>query len=299
MSARLVRRWTQRIQRVWPLLPAAMYLLGFLVIVVVYLASMSFSAVGEDGGASVTLATVRSVLQMPGFREALLNTTVFVLVGTPLELVVGLALALILHQSFRLRGLIRGVFVIPIAIPALVTATLLFILFDYPGGHANDIITGRYPLVPVLVEQPINWRGSKVFALGVSLLGKVWRDSTISMLILLAGLSTVSPELLDAARTMGAGARQRLRHVVLPQIMPSVAAVVLLRSVEMWKEFIFPFVLAGKHNLLGTLIESLYNNWGRSHEAAVVAMVLVVCIVAGVLFFSAVLGCVRKVVVGC
>jgi ABC-type sugar transport system permease subunit len=234
---------------------------------------------------------------MPRFREALFNTVVFVLVGTPLELIVGLALALMLHQSFRLRGLIRGIFVIPIAIPALVTATLLFILFDYPGGHANDLITGRYPFIPALMAEPINWRGSKLFALGVSLLGKVWRDTTISMLILLAGLSSVEPQLLDAARTMGAGAFQRLRHVILPLIMPSVSAVVLLRSVEMWKEFIFPFVLAGKHNLLGTLIENLYNNWGRSHEAAAVALILVVCIVAGVLFFSALLELLRRALV--
>jgi ABC-type sugar transport system permease subunit len=114
-------------------------------------------------------------------------------------------------------------------------------------------------------------------------MGKVWRDMPISMLILLAGLNAIDPELFDAARTMGAGLRQRMRHIILPLIMPSMSAVMLLRSIEMWKEFIFPFVLAGRHNLLGTLIESLYNDWGYSHEAAVVALILVVCIIVSAL----------------
>ena len=63
----------------------------------------------------------------------------------------------------------------------------------------------------------------------------------------------------------------------LPLLIPSISSVILLRSIEMWKEFIFPFVLAGQYNLFGTLIESLYNNWGYSHEAAAVALILVAC----------------------
>jgi ABC-type sugar transport system permease subunit len=273
-------------RRVWPLVPAAIYLLGFLVVVTVYLLGMSFSAADQGGGVSASLEPALRVFAMPEFAQALVNTLLFVVAGTPLELVIGLWLALMLYQSFKLRTLARSVFVIPIAIPALVTATLLFILFDFPGGHVNDLLLGKYGLLPAVVDAPINWRGSKVFSLAVSLVGKVWRDMPISMLILLAGLNAIDPELLEAAKSMGAGARQRLRHIILPLIFPSISAVVLLRSIEMWKEFIFPFVLAGRQNLLGTLIESLYNDWGYSHEAAVVALVLVVCIVvtAAVLF---------------
>ena len=75
----------------------------------------------------------------------------------------------------------------------------------------------------------------------------------ISMLILLAGLNAIDPELFDAAKTLGAGFRARLWHIILPLLIPSCATVILLRSIEMWKEFIFPFVLAGKYSLLGTL----------------------------------------------
>ncbi|MBD3392152.1 MAG: ABC transporter permease subunit [Chitinivibrionales bacterium] len=296
MPRSIVQGVISHTMKIWPLFPAAIYLLGFLIIVTVYLLGMSFTVV--DGGAvSASLAPAARLLALPEFRQALVNTVMFVVVGTPLELVVGLWLALMMYQSFRFRGMMRSMLIIPLAIPALVTATLLFILFDYPGGHINHLLMGRYWFFPAVVDAPVNWRGSMAFSLGISLLGKVWRDMPISMLILLAGLNAIDPELFDAAKTMGAGLRKRLRHVILPLILPSVSAVVLLRSIEMWKEFIFPFVLAGQHDLLGTLIESLYNNWGNSHEAAAVALVLVVCIIVSALVLFRVLEGLRRLLV--
>jgi ABC-type sugar transport system permease subunit len=282
------------LRRTWPLLPAAIYLLGFLIVVLVYLFGMSFAVVSNGGMSPPSLGPVLEIVSLAEFRKALLNTLLFVVVGTPLELVVGLALALLLSRALRLRGLLRSILIIPMAVPALVTATLLFILFDFPGGHVNHLLLGKYALFPPVLDAPLNWRGSQFFALGISMLGKVWRDTPISMLILLAGLNAIDPELFDAAKTMGANARQRLRQVILPLIIPSISAVVLLRSIEMWKEFIFPFVLAGRYHLLGTLIESLYNDWGNANAAAVVALILVLCIVVSAFCFLQVIELLRR-----
>jgi ABC-type sugar transport system permease subunit len=202
----------------------------------------------------------------------------FTLVGTPLELSAGLFFALLVYRTFFLRGLIRSIFLIPLAIPALVTAMLLFVLFDFPGGHVNHLLLGYYPPFPALISYPIGWRSSNLFAMGISLFGKIWRDMPISMLILLAGLNSIDPELFDAAKTMGASLRKRFFSIIIPMILPSISAVLLLRSVEMWKEFIFPFVLAGRNRLLGTLIDFYFNGLGNSHTAAAVAIVMVVCI---------------------
>jgi ABC-type sugar transport system permease subunit len=297
----MTRSWLRTqgatLKQVWPLLPAAAYLLGFLVIVGVYLVGLTFSS--EKTGASLfpTLRTLAAVIELHQFRAALVNTTLFVIIGTPVELVAGLFLALLLYRSFGFRNFIRSVFMIPLALPALVTATLLFILFDFPGGHVNHLLMGKYWLFPKLLAAPLNWRGSQVFALGISLLGKVWRDTPISMLILLSGLNAIDPELFDAAKTMGAGLRRRIWHIILPLMIPSISAVVLLRSIEMWKEFIFPFILAGKYALLGTLIESLYNDWGNSNQAAAVALILVLCIVVTTFVFLWVMEILRRAVV--
>jgi ABC-type sugar transport system permease subunit len=291
----LTHRYWSTCKEIWPLVPAALYLLVFLIVVTLYLLGLSFSMEVHGKTFFPSFKPLTTILTQPAFFDALLNTTVFVVIGTPLELIAGFFLAYILYREFAGRSFVRSLLLIPLAVPALVTATLLFILFDFPGGHVNHLLLGKYSIFPAIIHEPLNWRGSKVLALGISLLGKVWRDMPISMLILLAGMNAIDPELFDAAKTMGAGLRKRLVHIILPLMIPSISAVILLRSIEMWKEFIFPFVIAGKYELLGTLIESLYNNWGDSHQAAVVALVLVLCIVVSTFAFLSIMEYLRKV----
>lgn len=273
-----LKKMRQYFGKVWPLLPAILYLVGFQIIVLAYLVILSLSD-PQAGHSFPSLQPVIDILKDAQFHAALLNTALFAVIGTPLELIAGLLLALLLYRTFFLRNVIRSLLLVPLALPALVTAMLLYLLFDFPGGHVNHLLLGKYSFFPAIIAHPISWRGSQVTAMGISLLGKVWRDMPISMLILLAGLNGIDPELHDAAKTMGASLRQRFLLIMLPLIVPSISVVVLLRSVEMWKEFIFPFVLAGRYRLLGTLIDFYYNDTGNAHRAAVVALIMVVCII--------------------
>ncbi len=279
----------------WPLLPAAFYLITFLFVVLSYLLYLSFSTAS---GAFPTLATAGNVFAMNEFRQAFVSTLLFVIVGTPLELVAGLALAMLIYKPFFLRSIVRTLFIIPLAVPGLVTATLLFIIFDSNGGFMNHILMGKYWFFPHVIRHAVDWRGAQWSALSVAMIGKIWRDVPISMLILLGGINAIDPELFDAAKTMGAGLRQRFRYVILPLIIPAISSVLLLRSIEMWKEFIFPYILAGRYHLLGTLIEFLYMEWGGKyeHEAAFVALVLVGCIVVSVAVFMFLVDIVRRMV---
>jgi len=280
--------------KVWPLFPAILYLVSFQFIVLIYLLVLSLTAAGEPG----SFPTVSTFSQLFGdrqFWQALNNTIVFTVIGTPLELLVGLFTALLLYRSFFGRNLIRSMFLIPLAIPALVTAMLIYILFDYPGGHVNHLLLGNYPILPRLINAPVSWRASQFTAMMLSLIGKVWRDMPISMLILLTGFNTIDSEILDAAKTMGATLRHRLFTIILPLIIPSISIVLLLRSVEMWKEFIFPFVLAGRFRFLGTLIDYYYNDIGNPHSAAAVALVMVVCIITTSMVLSKVVSLMKKV----
>jgi ABC-type sugar transport system permease subunit len=261
------------------LAPAFLYLCGFLIIITVYLVALSLTYI-TPGIENIfpSLYNWIEVIQNPEFKRALLNTLIFVLVGTPLELLAGLFMALLVYRSFWGRSLIRSIFIIPLAIPALVTAVILFILFDYPGGHVNNILMGRHDFFPAVINSPLHWRGSASFALGVSLLGKIWRDMPISMLILLSGLNSIEQDQYQAAETMGAGGWHKFRFITLPLLVPAIATVLILRSIEVWKEFIFPHVLAGRFHLLGTLIESFYHDWHNPGQAAVVAVLLLVLV---------------------
>ena len=279
------RKYINRLIRLWPLIPAIIYLVSFQIIVFIYLLLLSLSSPDNE----VSFPSLHSFTYVVGdkqFVEAFLNTTLFTLIGTPLELITGLIFALLLYRNFLFRNFIRSIFLIPIALPAIVTAMLMYVLFDYPGGHINHFLLGNYSPFPGIIDTPVGWRASQMTALMLSLIGKIWRDMPISMLIISAGLNTIDPELLDAAKTMGASLRQRFFQIIIPLIIPSISVVVLLRSVEMWKEFIFPYILAGRYHFMGTLIDFYYNDMGNSHYAAAVAIIMVVLIVATTLFLS-------------
>lgn len=262
------------------LAPALLYLAGFLLIILFKVTALAMTEVGPEGAIFPSAANFIALAGNPEFKDALIRTIWFTLIGTPLELVVGIAAAFLVVEEFRGRGIIRSVLVLPLAVPAIVTAIILYILFDYPGGHVNDIMTGRYSFFPLqILSSPIDWRGSGFFALMVSLFGKVWRDMPISMLIILAGLQSINRDQLEAAATLGATALQRFMRITLPLLTPAIATVLVLRSIELWKEFIFPFILAGSYPLLSTLIERAYHEWRDPREASAIALILLLLII--------------------
>ena len=128
----------------------------------------------------------------------------------------------------------------------------------------------------------------------VSLMGKVWRDMPISMLIILAGLQSISKDQYEAAATMGANSFQTFMKITLPLLTPAMATVLVLRSIEVWKEFIFPFILAGSYPLLATLIERAYHEWRDPHEASAIALILLGLIVLSTIVIFYVLKWLRR-----
>ena len=277
------------------LTPAVLYLVGFLLIILFKVVGLALTQVSPDGALFPTAVHFIELSQNPEFKAAFTRTIWFVLVGTPMELFVGMIAAFLVVREFAGRGIIRSVFILPLAIPAIVTAIMLYIMFDFPGGHINDILTGRHSFFPFqLIAEPVNWRGSGFFALMVSIVGKVWRDMPISMLIILAGLQSISKDQYEAAATMGANTFQTFMKITLPLLTPAMATVLVLRSIEIWKEFIFPFILAGSYPLLATLIERAYHEWRDPHEASAIALILLGLIILSTILIFYVLKWLRK-----
>jgi ABC-type sugar transport system permease subunit len=287
VDARSQRSFRQRVGDFWAkhgfaislLVPCTIYMLFFLFVIAFYLLRLSLthrvSLIEADFPSLqnyITLATSSD------FREALGRTVLFVIVGTPLQLVVGLVLAMIINRPFVGRGLVRSVFLLPVAIPSLVTATIVaFMLFTYPSGHVNDLLMGRL-FLPRIVREPVNWYTSPYLALGLSLLAKVWRDMPISMLILLAGLQSISADQYEAAESMGSSGWQCFWYITVPMLVPAISTVLVLRSIEVWKEFIFPFIIAPTFPILGVMMDHVYHDNRNPPLAATIGVVLVLLI---------------------
>ncbi|MDK2798903.1 MAG: hypothetical protein PWP27_1285 [Clostridiales bacterium] len=265
----------------WTILPAISYIGIFFFIIAFFLINLSLTQFsGGQAVLSPTLANYLNIINSQEFRDAFIRTLIFVLVSTPLQLITGLLFAMLINKEFKGRGIVRSIFLLPMAIPTIVTTAILLLFFS-KGGHATSLLLGEYAWFPRILSREISFINNEFTAIGISILGKVWRDTPISMLILLAGLQSINKDQYEAARTMGSGSVKNFFYITLPLLVPAISSVLVLRSIEAWKEFIFPYILAPSYPILGVLIERYYVQLLDPGTAAVIGIFLIIFIIIG------------------
>lgn len=269
---------------IWSLLPAFLFIGAFVIIITFYLVKISLTTYSNGMVInSGTLENYVKVITDPSFskefNDAFIRTLVLVFITTPLQLLTGLVTAMLINKKFKGRGIIRSILLLPLAIPTIVTTSVLLILFS-KGGHITSLLMGQYSFFPKITSTEISFISSQPLSLGISIFGKVWRDTPISMLILLSGLQSIEEDQYEAAKTMGSSAVQSFFYITVPLLTPSVASVLILRSIEAWKEFIFPYILAPSYPILGVLIEKYYVQLNDPGTAAMIGIVLILSILA-------------------
>ena len=176
----------------------------------------------------------------PGFRRALRFTALFVLVSVPLEVVLGLIIALVLNERLPLRGLIRAVVLVPWAIPAVVSGRIFELIYNYSYGAANYVLTTVH-----LTQAPVNWLGSEIGAFLALVAADSWKTTPFAAIILLAGLSAIPDDLYRQAKVDRAGVIQRFSKITLPLLKPVLIVVLIFRTIEALRVFDLIFVLTG------------------------------------------------------
>ena len=160
------------------------------------------------------------------FYSAIWNTIVIVLVSDALKLVIGLGLALLVHQNLPGRGIFRSILMLPWAMPAFVAFLTWRVLYQPIGGGINLILTqtGLYPHV-------IDFLGTRNTAMGSVIVASVWRGFPFWFVSILAALQSVPKDLYEAATVDGASTWQRFWHVTIPSLMPVIIVTTLLSSI--------------------------------------------------------------------
>jgi ABC-type sugar transport system permease subunit len=160
------------------------------------------------------------------FYSAIWNTIVIVLVSDGLKLLIGLGLALLVHQNLPGRGIFRSFLMLPWAMPAFVAFLTWRVLYQPIGGGINLILTqtGIYP-------QVIDFLGSRSTAMGSVIVASVWRGFPFWFVSILAALQSVPKELYEAAIVDGATTWQRFWNVTIPSLMPVIIVTTLLSSI--------------------------------------------------------------------
>ncbi|GAB0114205.1 carbohydrate ABC transporter permease [Acidisoma sp. C75] len=174
------------------------------------------------------------------FWNAWGHTVAFTAASTLLETLIGLGMAVLLFERFAGRSLLRAIMLVPWAMPTVVTSKMFGWLFDGQHGVIN------YLLVRCgILHGYVDWLGSVQTALPTLILADVWKTAPFMALLLLAGLQTISPTLIDAARIDGANAWTSFWHVRLPLLWPTLLIAGMFRALDAFRVFDLVYVLTG------------------------------------------------------
>jgi multiple sugar transport system permease protein len=182
------------------------------------------------------------------FWSAVKTTFLFSGISVTLELVIGLAMALAMHEAFRGRALLRTTVLVPWAILTVVTAMTWRTIFEPDLGFANTVLRTLH-----LPGAHTVWLGESPYAMGVMIFADVWKTAPFMALLLLAGLQVIPQDVYDAAKVDGATAWQRFVRVTLPLLRPAILVALLFRTLDALRVFDLPFVLTQGANGTETL----------------------------------------------
>jgi multiple sugar transport system permease protein len=179
-----------------------------------------------------SLDNIIAVINYPGFFEVVLTTLTYSVFGTAGSVTLGLIAALALRRPFRGRGLVRTFMLLPYVAPMVAVAMLWRTLLDPQFGFINH--WGQELLG---WEDPIGFLSSSSTALATVIVFEAWRQFPFAFIFLLARLQAMPGELEEAARVDGATVSQRFRHIILPQLLPTIAVLAVLRFIWTFTSF--------------------------------------------------------------
>jgi multiple sugar transport system permease protein len=226
----------------WLLLAPALLLLGGLVVFPV-LYNVWLSLFDKHAfmpvQSFVGLRHYRYFASDPEFWSSFYYGSVYAGVTMVLQLGVGVPAALLLNEAFRGRNLLRGIVLFPYMIPTIVAVILWKWLLNDSYGLVNHLLVQAG-----LVRAPVPWLGPD-YIMAALIITSVWQFFPFVVVTYLARLSTIAPELYEAATVDGASAWRRFVHVTLPQTASVLFVIVLLRSIWMFTKFDTVWLLAG------------------------------------------------------
>jgi multiple sugar transport system permease protein len=190
-------------------------------------------------------------LKSNAFWSAVKTTFLFTAISVTLELVIGMAMALLMHAAFFGRSVLRAVVLVPWAVLTVGTAIMWRSIVEPDLGFLNQVLRTLH-----LPGGHTVWLGQNGYALAVMIFADVWKTAPFMALLLLAGLQVIPDEVYEAAKVDGATAWQRFTQITLPLLRPAILVALIFRTLDALRIFDLPFVLTQGAN--GTTSLSLY-----------------------------------------
>ncbi|HVD12046.1 MAG TPA: sugar ABC transporter permease [Gaiellaceae bacterium] len=180
----------------------------------------------------VGLDNYRTLWHDTVFRDAVWLTVKFTLITVSFEFVLGLIIALVVNSSFKGRGLMRAVMLVPWAIPTVVAAKMWQWMLDDVFGVVNDLGVRTH-----ILSHSHAWISDPSTSLGSVCAVDIWKTTPFVALLLLAGLQVIPRDLYEAASVDGAGALQQFWRITLPLLRPAILVTLIFRTLDALRVF--------------------------------------------------------------
>ncbi len=218
------------------------------------------------------------LLSDPRTSDVFLHTVYYIVGYLPLVYVGGLALALALNGALHGRSFLRGVYFLPVVTSWIVVALVWRWLLNPSTGIVNAALGA------VGIEGP-GWWSEPAWAMPSIILASAWKDLGFVMVILLAGLQSINPDMYDAARVDGAGRWRQLVSITLPLLSPSTFFVVVISLINGFQVFdqVYAMTGGGPGGATQVVVQQVYDltfRYSRAGEASALSWMLFAVILA-------------------
>ena len=234
-------------------LPALVVIFSVIIFPLLYAFYISLHKVVGQSQTFVGLANYLNILKSDFFWAATGRTLYFTVVSVGLEFLLGLGIALLLNQDFPGRGLMRGLLILPWALPTVVNGVLWAWIFDANYGALNALLKQWG-----WIQDYVIWLGSPAAAMNSVIVADVWKNFPMIALLLLAGLQTIPDVLYEAAEIDGASRWRKFLAITLPALKPAMLVALVLRTMEAFKVFDIIYIMTKGGPADGTQVISYY-----------------------------------------
>ncbi|MDR0784151.1 MAG: sugar ABC transporter permease [Propionibacteriaceae bacterium] len=208
--------------------PSLLIILGVLIIPIIYSLVVSFAWLNPADRSLdfVGLDNYQAMLTDQSYRKSMALTVLFTVITVILEMTLGIAIAMVLNRPFKGRGFLRGLMILPWALPGVVNAILWKWIFNANYGPLNAAL---FQLG--VIDQYKVWLGEPVSAFGAIVIASLWKETPYVILLTIAALATIPKDLYESAEIDGAGPWKAFWRITLPMIRPVVLVLLITKTI--------------------------------------------------------------------
>lgn len=231
------------------------------------------------------LINYKDVLTDPGFLKKLYITLKFTVLVVAGNFIVGFVLAILLSMNIKGRAVFRAILVLPWLFPEVVVALIWKWLYNPLYGLINYYLMEFH-----WVKEPLDLLGNPNLALFSVAIPAIWKGFPLVLVMIMAGLQSISQDLYEAAEIDGANAWQSIRNVMIPGLMPVLLVTLILETIWWFKHFTIIYLLTSGGPVDATSVLSIdifkqaFEQFQFGRASATAVLVFIICLLISYLY---------------